>query len=405
MERKVFTWDSLMTSIDEAKSNPQDTAWNIYFYLKDHISADADPLTSEQARALLAVYMKMVGSGTAVRVPSKLHSCFLSIAVKMADAYPDFRFPAFLTMWGAENVRPEDMQRVQSADGHAFASLMERVTKAYLKYTLLHQNEHTTDAFRRIIGTEAVRMGYQPMKYMLATKMFESEHNGRKMRSVKMIDSEGIEVLADFHLFSMKPWEIVGRMYAVFTRVSKEEKDAMGNVVRGGNLRVSDIAPATKPVTDYFPTVMGYVDNVDSQYGHIHVFDAASRHFVADAKSCAVRVKPGMFVSFSPVIPKYDKFKSALIHQAFPDAEGAERFGFHEAKVTYVDVAKGFAAWELTDGTQIQEMGVPSPSFTKGYIHAKDGEPLPAVGTRLHLTVFLKRGKDKQKYPHVVRVM
>lgn len=398
MNTRNMTWDELMASVNDANNNPTDTAWNIYYYMKAHVQSETDALSSQEARSLLTIYMKIMQP-----CPSRLHSCMLSIAVKMADAYPDFRFSAFLTMWGARNLLKEDCERMPAKDGKTYPSLLERVTKAYLHYTLLHPDERTDMDFRRVISAEALRMGFQPVKYMLATKMFESEVNGRKVRSVKLIAGDGAELLADFHVFRMKPWEIEGRMFAVLPRVSKEETDGQGNVIKGGNMRVGELALSDKLVSEYFPVVAGYVDGIDAQHGHIHVFDAGSRHFVADAKKCRLRVQVGQFVSFSPIIPKYDKFKSAIIHQVYTEEDGIQAFGTHAAKVTYVDKEKGYAAWEFIDGTVLQETGIPEPSFKSGYLHASNDGSLPEVGTEMQLIVFLRRGKDKQKRPYVVK--
>lgn len=325
MNQTPLSWDELIASINDAKTNPADTAWNIYFYLKANVpvasnaanaagsvasapsaSQSSPVLTSEQARTLLAIYMKM-----GLPTPSRLHSSYLSVAIRMSQAYSDFKFVQFLNLWGGANLRKEDCERMQTRDGRTFPSLLDRLAKAYMLYAFNHPDEQLAPNFHNVILGAAQRLGYQPS------------------------------------------------------------------------------------------VIMGYVENIDPSHSHIHVYDSASRHFVADMRECQVPV--GQYVSFIPVIPTGSKFKSAIINNVYPSGLGAELFGYHNAKVTYVDKAKGYASWELTDGTVLQEYGTTAPSFTKGYIHANEGAGvLPNVGDTIRLIAFLKRGKDGQKRPYVV---
>lgn len=80
-------------------------AWTIVKLLLQH-TEEVDSVTSRQ---LLAECLKL-----SIERPSQLYSALLSAAVKVANVYPEFRFTAFLKLWGIDNLRPEDHERQQA---------------------------------------------------------------------------------------------------------------------------------------------------------------------------------------------------------------------------------------------------------------------------------------------------
>ena len=91
-------------------------------------------------------------------------------------------------------------------------------------------------------------------------------------------------------------------------------------------------------------------------------------------------------------------------------------FGPKPVRIKYVDKVKGYCAWELIASTlvgdstgklsPIVETGTEEPSYTSGFLSSQviqaKGIEMPGVGTEMRITVFLKRGKDGVKRPHVV---
>lgn len=369
MQKNIPTWDELLESINTAASHQEETGWKIYHYL----NANYKTLGSAESRSLLAIYFK-IKTGA----PSLLHSCMLSIAVKMTEQYPDFKFSSFLDMWGYPiRLRPEDRTKQTGKDGRTYLSLKERVERTLASYKL-----HNPEA--RLEEENAIMTMY-------AVKMFETERDGRKLKSVKLIGMEGTELIADNHVFACKPWEIQGKMYDVLTRTSKE-----------GNLRVGEIVLSEKKMEDVFGTVVGYVDRYDSQYGHYHIFDNMSRHFVAERPS----IKPavGTFVKFAPIIPKQDKFKSAHIHATMDERSGLEAFGTHKAVVKYVNEEKGYFYYKLLDMPPATPEGEYTDEGSAQLSVVEGNKPLK-VGQEISVLLFLTRGKDRVKHNHVVKVI
>lgn len=365
-EARIPTFDELLLSLAMAAEHPNDTCWDIYRYLNAHVGDGT--LSSEEARTLLSGYMKVHTT-----VPSLLHSRILYVALKMADAYPDFRLSAFLQLWGfPENLRDEDRQPQVGQDGKKYLALQVKAERRLQTYLLHHPAERAADD-----------AGILPM---IAVKVFQTERDGRKVRSVKLVGPQGQELLADSHSFKCKPWEIQGRMFDVIIRTSQ-----------AGNERAQEIAPSQQPVEDAFPSVTGYVDRVDAEHGHYHVFDNLSRHFVAEKP--ALRLQKGDFVRFSPVIPAKDKFKSAVIHAVLSEQEGCASFGLLQATVTYVDPVKGFFAYRLTDTPPTTPEGIITPEGTADLTLC----PTATKNATLHLLLFLTRGKEGIKRNHVAK--
>ena len=87
---KILSFEELQRSLAKAKNHPEETGWDIYRYMK----ANMEAMNSQEARTLLACYMKM-----GLPRPSLLHSLMLNIALRMAKKFPDFQFDRFFDMW------------------------------------------------------------------------------------------------------------------------------------------------------------------------------------------------------------------------------------------------------------------------------------------------------------------
>lgn len=359
-------------------SHPTDTAWDIYRYLQEHY----EEMDSEMARTLLASYTKIP-----LDKPSLLHSCILSLALRMAERFHDFRLPSFLQIWGyPQNLRSEDRERQAGKNGRSYLSLQEKTERTLASY-LLHHPQEGRDTIA-ILGSERVRV-----LTVAAIKVFETQHNGRKIKSVKLVAPSGEEMIADSHLFTCKPWEIVNHLYDVAVCKGRE-----------GDTRVLEVTASAASMQERFTAYTGYVEHIDKVHGHIHIYDYYSRHMVATDPTVYVQV--GDFVKFSPIIPKEDKFKCAIIHEKLSNQEGMEDFGFRRATITYLDPNGEYAAWQLTNGeAPIVETGTEEPAYSKGYLHRSTaqalGVELPRPGQSIRIITFLKRGKDGTKRPHI----
>ena len=132
-EKKIPTWEELLASLNACNEHPADTAWDAYRYLNAHLGE----MSSEEARSLLACAMKIQ-----LPRPSLLHSCLLSVALRMAEAFPDFKLLNFLILWGFDvNLRSEDRQQQVGKDGRTFLSLEDKTERAVRKYLTLHPAE------------------------------------------------------------------------------------------------------------------------------------------------------------------------------------------------------------------------------------------------------------------------
>ncbi len=425
----VITRQQLDAAMADGRQHPEETQWMIYRYLKTQYAT----LGSVEARRLLAAYIRLH-----VQRPSLVNSCMLGLALKIAAVYPDFRLPQFLKALGYDTcLREEDCQSQTGKDGRRYLSLRERVERARASYLLHHPGEDGD-------GCDAIA-------HMLAVKVFEKERQGRKHRFVKLVAPDGLSMVADSHQFPCKPWEIAGRLFDVLTRASKQ-----------GNERAAEIVVSAKKVSDVFSVETGYVDGIDMQHGHVHVFDVHSRHFVADRAALQVKgVAKGSFVRFCPVIAHDDPFKCAAIIGVLPKETGREAFGVYEATVLFVNRMEHYWKYALVSGpravtvapcaadTHAQpvssspsasadssstvsssaacfasssspassaSLSISSPSTLQDdAVVAHEGFAqlalLPearratlAPGDRLHLVLFLRRGKDGTKRNHVAEV-
>ena len=347
-------------------------------------------------RRLLAYYMSLPTGR-----PSKLHSCIMAVAARLATKSPDFHFASFCKIWNLTNLLPEDHNETFDLQSRKHPSLYSRIAKAYAYSLLLHPQELLDEPSHSQLLEESAKQGLMPVKQMIATKVHSSEVNGRKITFVTLVAPDGTEAetvapkLTAFR--KMRYEDIAGSLFDV---ILHSDDDANAT-----KLRVEAAVPDYSRITDVFPVCTGYIEYIDMHHRHVHIYDSQSRHLVA--VNPRFIPQKGQYVRFVPIIPKHDKFKSAIITEVLERTQGQTSFGLRRAKVSYTDEAKGYCAWELLPGEQpIIESGTDSPSFTSGFISrqtaAELNMPLPAVGTEITLITFLKRGKDKQKRPYVV---
>lgn len=367
------TWDELLESIATGAAHPDDTNWKIFRYLQHNYKT----MGAVTARTLLAAYMKLH-----VKRMSLVDSCMLGMAVKVSETYGDFKLPKFLEAWGYDQfLRPQDLQRQTGKDGRQYLSLKERVERALQSYRLHHPEESDGEC--------------EGVVSMYAAKVFEKEKDGRKRRYVKLVATNGSELIADSHQFPCRPWEISGRMFDVLTRVSKQ-----------GNERVSDIVASRKRVDEVFSVEVGFVEFIDESHGHIHVYDSQSRHFVADKSACsALKISVGNYVRFCPIIANGDHFKSAAIVSVMDKYEGRKAFGIYEAKVEYANVKDRYIRYSIESAIRYTPEGnIIKAGFASTANLPEDVRNGMVQGSHVHLVLFLKRGKDGMKHNYVAEV-
>ena len=367
------TWDELLESIATGAAHPDDTNWKIFRYLQNNYKT----MGTVTARTLLAAYMKLH-----VKRMSLIDSCMLGMAVKVSETYDDFKLPKFLEAWGYDQfLRPQDLQRQTGKDGRQYLSLKERVERALQSYRLHHPEESDGEC--------------EGVVSMYAAKVFEKEKDGRKRRYVKLVATNGSELIADSHQFPCRPWEINGRMFDVLTRVSKQ-----------GNERVSDIVASMKRVDEVFSVEVGFVEFIDESHGHIHVYDSQSRHFVAEKSACsALKISVGNYVRFCPIIANGDHFKSAAILNVMDKYEGRKAFGIYEAKVEYANVKDRYIRYSIESAIRYTPEGnIIKAGFASTANLPEDVRNGMVQGSHVHLVLFLKRGKDGMKHNYVAEV-
>ena len=370
---KSVTWDELLESIATGAAHPDDTNWKIFRYLQNNYKT----MGAVTARTLLAAYMKLH-----VKRMSLIDSCMLGMAVKVSETYGDFKLPKFLEAWGYDQfLRPQDLQRQTGNDGRQYLSLKERVERALQSYRLHHPEECKGEC--------------EGVVSMYAAKVFEKETNGRKRRYVKLVATNGSELIADSHQFPCRPWEISGRLFDVLTRVSKQ-----------GNERVSEIVVSAKRVDEVFSAEVGFVEFIDESHGHIHVYDSQSRHFVAEKSvHTALKISVGNYVRFCPIIANGDHFKSAAIVSVMDKYEGRKAFGIYEAKVEYANVKDRYIRYSLESAIRYTPEGnIIKAGFASTANLPEDVRNGMVQGSHVRLILFLKRGKDGMKHNYVAEV-
>lgn len=350
------TWEELEAALYGASAHPEDACWTAYRYL----AANYAGMGSREARTLLATIMKLPHTR-----PSALHSCILSVAVKMSRTYPDFRFAAFFELWGGfDACRVEDRQ-MAVVGGKRIPPLAQRVQKALE------------------LGQLRSRQPAQEVVPMVAVKVWEKETDGHKHRWVKLVGADGRELSAGLGVFAdCRQADIRGRLFDV--------------LVAGD--RALRAVPSAKGIEEVIEPVVGYVECFDAGHSFHHIYDSLSRHFVAAAPEGAAEA--GGFVAFCPVVPQRDRFKSAVITSRLSLADGLRLFGTYEATVLGIDADGERFAYTIdeplrpTPEGEIYSGGTAPLSVLRGAATVKEGQ-------RLRLLLFLKRCKDKVKRNHV----
>ena len=374
-DSKNVTWEQLLDAISHGNDDAEKAKWMIFRYLQKNYKE----MDSVIARTLLTAYMKMH-----VKEPSLINSCMLGMAVKISEMHHDFKLPNFLKEWGyADCLRAKDYRRETDKDGRPFLSLKERVERAVLAYKLYHPEES--------------RDGCEGIVSMYAVKVFEKEKGRSKRRYVKLVAPNGSSFIADSHQFPCRPWEISGRMFDILTRVSKTGKE-----------RAADIVLSQKRVGEVFSAVVGYVDYIDENHGQIHVYDSLSRHFVADKKTVnpLAKIPRGSFVGFCPIIVNGDHFKSAAIIAVMDKQKGCEAFGTYEAIVDYVNANDCYIRYTIKSMIRNTPEGAITPTgFASTASLPEEIRKSIGVGAKVHLILFLKRGKDGVKHNYVAEIL
>lgn len=386
------------------------------------LNSDALAADSVRCRQYLAEYMRLP-----IPRPSRVHSAILGVACGMAARFADFRFIPFLQMWDVRNLRPEDYVATKGADGKAFTPLAERMARRYMHAMLLRPLDSVEPDQVQVIQEIARKMHYHTPRTMLVTSVTKGETRGRTIRFAHLVDACGTMFSCEIHNLQAHPlatppgerhYVNVGQLYDVLPRESQRFNDETpGNAP----LRIEAAYLSGRSFGDAFPCVVGYVKSYDATHGYYHIYDAKSRHFVAKAAEQHLgrygqpAIAEGDYIRFAPIIPQPKRpgdkvFKSAYVVSKCASSDGPQEFGLREAKVLYVDNAKGYYRWELTDtSAPIVEEGTTSPSCTGGFVNFAEGlhnesVAVPVTGQTVRLAVFLKRGKDGQKRPHVVHV-
>lgn len=387
-------------------------AWIIYKVL----NKDYEQMGALACRQMLAEYMKLP-----VAKPSKLHSAMLYAATKIAAKHSDFHFIPFLKMWNMNNLREEDKLRVTNDEGKVFPSLLERVARVYMLSKLLRRDEELPEDSLSVLKPIIESFGLSEVTPMVVTKVNEAMVRGRKMHFAMLVANDGTEASCEVHALRPDPLNLLidsktqkpvyhmvkaGQLYDVILRNKHDGKE----------MSVFDAILSRSTIADCFPIITGYVEHIDLQHAHIHIYDGASRHFVAASTNpsannvSGMTINSGQFVRFSPIIPQKNKFKSAIIDSVQEPKTGASDFGLRDIRITHCDPEKGYCAWELkADNQPIVEAGTTTPSYTKGYVSKsffnERALPLPVPGTEYRAVIFLKRGKDGEKRPHIAMLL
>lgn len=405
----------------EAAPTDVQTCANYGWIIVKALNAEAETLGSDLCRQLLADYIKLP-----LKRPSRLHSAILSAAVKVAHFYPEFRFVPFLRLWDLQNLRPEDNEPVLGqlpADGVServsHPSLISRVAKAYSHARLLRPSEDLDALQLGCLHPALVQKGYLPSQPMLVSRLKEATtKDGRKLRfaTLSTADSREVECVASLlqphPLFPLlegkRHYANVGQIYDVQLRQKPDSSEPS----------VIEAYLSQSKAVDVFPSVIGYIESIDAQHGHMHIYDGFSRHFVASVQRFS-RETAGQFVRFVPVVPVSSRFKSAIILGVVPIPEPSSEGIVRTIHITATNTQKGYASWQLTEPSvpivealsplQVSN-GETSPSFIQGYltlaappahISARNIAPL-MPDTEHNVIIYLRRSKDGQKRPHII---
>lgn len=123
-------WE-ILTQLTAAGNLPAEAhenyGWVIYRYLRDHLTQ----LDSVQVRTQLRDYINLQNER-----PSMLHSQILNFALNYSKQDSNFKLVSFLRLWGPNNLRTDDFEDSRGNDGKTISSLMSRVARAMVDYSL-----------------------------------------------------------------------------------------------------------------------------------------------------------------------------------------------------------------------------------------------------------------------------
>lgn len=127
--------------------------WDLYRWTKAVLSASDTPAPAAigQARRNLNTYMKL-----SVDRPSTLHSCILKIAWQLASGN-HLDLPAFVGLWGLENLLPDDYDRFTTPEGKTLPALAEKVVQRAAKDAAAAGNTRTIAALMPHLEAMMVR--------------------------------------------------------------------------------------------------------------------------------------------------------------------------------------------------------------------------------------------------------
>ena len=388
-----------------------DYAWTIVKVLLQH-TAEIDSTT---ARQLLAECIKL----PIVR-PSKLYSALLAAAVKVAGLYPEFHFAVFLKIWGHGNLRPEDCERQSRQDGKSFSSLKEQAAKAFANSLLLHPENRTNDWAQAIL--KELSGDTFSFHAMIVSRIKEAVgKDGRKYRFVTLTSPEGLEVETISHNLQLSPLQPMPENKRHYVNIGQLYNVLLRNNADGDKPTLFHAYLYNISASEYFPLEIGYIESIDSASQMMHIYDRFSRHFVAHVLRFSSE-RAGDFIYFHPIIPSKSKFKTAILTGKAPcpipqnqDANSEQPALIRAIRITNINKERGYAAWELIDKSypiteQLSPLqlsqGEIAPAFTTGYLNLATVPNSSGLssGQSLRALIYLKRGKDKQKRPHVARI-
>lgn len=399
-KNKIIMPESLQTQLENLHTLFSDTALadpklrdNYVWTTVKQINMNISEIPSVLCRKLLADCMKLP-----IQRPSNLYSALLSAAVKTSTTYSEFRFAVFLKMWGLQNIRQEDKARQQS-NGKSFPSLLERVAKALAHTFALHSQDRimaTDSDFSALLTDHGLSV-----KSMLVTRIKEAiGKDGRKYIFVTLSTPDGFVVEAISKKLQAHPLFPLPAGKRHYVNLGQ-----LYDCVVGPGETLMDAYLSQSSRKECFPEEIGFVESIDVSHGHMHIYDRHSRHFVAPIQRFS-KEKAGDFVRFVPIIPQSSKFKTAIIVGSLSSSSEEARSMFRAINVTAINSERGFACWELLDKEHpIRErlspfqisQGEVSPEHTSGFLRRTDGV---GVG-KYSALIYLKRGKDGVKRPHV----
>lgn len=392
----------------------KDYAWII----SKALNHEHEQIGSTGCRTLLADYLKLP-----VERPSLLHSTILAAAIKISQAYPEFRFAAFLKMWGIDNLRKEDHEKKTAADGKKYPSLAERTVRALAHSLLLHPEDRSLEFNHPSLQGNDGSSIFSILP-MVVTRIKEATgKDGRKYLFVTLTSADGIEVETISHNLQVSPLHPLPGGKRHYINIG-QLYDCLLSPHRGGDAKGREGLSSLSLITSYlsqqkagdiFPTAVGYIASIDTEHGHMHIYDYHSRHFVATVQRFS-REKAGDFVRFIPIIPQASKFKSALILSTVSETSPEVSAILRDIRIIGVNEEKKYATWELIDkDNPVTELlsplqvsqGEQSPTFTSGYLNLSETLSLtPTLGEEgLKALIYLRRSKDNQKRPYVAKII